>query len=86
MRGLKTDRTATGDIDGHAFIQNLRRPNYQLGIEATAEQASLRRRIRRTHLKDLTRSTSDRATSTRYPNQQRSNAGASIVRWMDLTS
>ena len=64
MRGLKTDRTATGDIDGHAFIQNLRRPNYQLGIEATAEQASLRRRIRRTHLKDLTRSTSDRANQT----------------------
>ena len=34
MRGLRTDRTATVVIRGHAFIQNLRRGNYELGVEA----------------------------------------------------
>jgi hypothetical protein len=34
MRGLKRDRTASVVIAGHAFIQNLRRGNYELGIEA----------------------------------------------------
>ncbi len=34
MRGLRTDRTATVVIRGHAFIQNLRRGHYQLGVEA----------------------------------------------------
>ncbi len=34
MRGLKTDRTATVIITGHAFIQNLRRGHYELGVEA----------------------------------------------------
>ena len=33
MRGLKTDRTASTVIRGHAFIQNLRRGHYQLGTE-----------------------------------------------------
>ncbi len=33
MRGLKTDRTASVVIRGHAFIQNLRRGHYQLGTE-----------------------------------------------------
>ena len=37
MRGLKTDRTATVIIEGHAFIQNLRRGHYELGIEARAD-------------------------------------------------
>jgi IS6 family transposase len=31
MRGLKTDRTASVIIRGHAFIQNLRRGHYELG-------------------------------------------------------
>ncbi len=31
MRGLKTDRTASVVIRGHAFIQNLRRGHYELG-------------------------------------------------------
>ncbi len=31
MRGLKTDRTASVMIRGHAFIQNLRRGHYELG-------------------------------------------------------
>ena len=35
MRGLKTDRTASVAILGHAFIQNLRRGHYELGIEAS---------------------------------------------------
>ena len=34
MRGLKTDRTASIVICGHAFIQNLRRGHYGLGVEA----------------------------------------------------
>jgi IS6 family transposase len=34
MRGLRTDRTASIVIKGHAFIQNLRRGHYELGVEA----------------------------------------------------
>jgi len=34
MRGVKTDRTASVVISGHAFIQNLRRGHYELGVEA----------------------------------------------------
>lgn len=34
MRGLKTERTASVVITGHAFMQNLRRGHYQLGVEA----------------------------------------------------
>ena len=35
MRGLKTDRTASVMIRGHAFVQNLRRGHYELGVEVT---------------------------------------------------
>jgi len=34
MRGLNRDRTASVVIRGHAFIQNLRRGHYELGVEA----------------------------------------------------
>jgi transposase-like protein len=34
MRGLKRDRTARVVIRGHAFMQNVRRGNYELGVEA----------------------------------------------------
>ncbi|MCP3855677.1 MAG: hypothetical protein GY698_13215 [Actinomycetia bacterium] len=34
MRGLRTDRTASMVIRGHAFIQNLRRGHYELDAEA----------------------------------------------------
>ena len=34
MRGLKRDRTANVVIRGHAFIQNLRRGHYELGMDA----------------------------------------------------
>jgi len=34
MRGLRTDRIASVVIRGHAFIQNLRRGHYELGVEA----------------------------------------------------
>jgi transposase-like protein len=34
MRGLKTVRTATVIVGGHAFVQNLRGGNYELGVEA----------------------------------------------------
>lgn len=33
MRGLKTDRTASIVIRGHAFTQNLRRGHRELGVE-----------------------------------------------------
>jgi transposase-like protein len=33
MRGLKRDRTASVVIRGHAFVQNLRRGHYELGVE-----------------------------------------------------
>jgi len=32
MRGLKRDRTASVVIRGHAFMQNLRRGHYELGV------------------------------------------------------
>ncbi len=34
MRGLQTDRTAAVVIAGHAFVQNLRRGHYELGLDA----------------------------------------------------
>ena len=41
MRGLRTDRTASIVIRGHAFIQNLRRGHYELGVEARHENLRL---------------------------------------------
>ncbi len=38
MRGLCTDRTAQVIISGHAFIQNLRRGHYELGIDTPPAQ------------------------------------------------
>jgi len=35
MRGLKTHRTASVVIRGHAFVQNLRRDHYELAIDTT---------------------------------------------------
>ncbi len=37
MRGLGTDRTASTVIRGHAFVQNVRRGHYELGVEALHE-------------------------------------------------
>ncbi len=34
MRGLRTDRTASVVMRGHAFMQNLRRGHYELSVEA----------------------------------------------------
>jgi len=34
MRGLKTERTASVVIRGHAFVQNLRRGHYELAVDA----------------------------------------------------
>src|SRR5680860_812177 len=34
MRGLKRDRTARVIMCGHAFMQNMRRGHYELGVEA----------------------------------------------------
>jgi len=37
MRGLRTDQTASIVIRGHAFVQNLRRGHYELGVETRNE-------------------------------------------------
>jgi hypothetical protein len=34
MRGLRTDQTAHVIIAGHAFMQNIRRGHYELGLDA----------------------------------------------------
>ena len=34
MRRLKTDSTARAIINAHAFVQNVRRGHYELGVEA----------------------------------------------------
>src|SRR4051794_23436357 len=34
MRGMKTDRSTSVVIHGHAFIQNLRRRHYELAVDA----------------------------------------------------
>jgi transposase-like protein len=41
MRGLRTDRTASTVIRGHAFVQNVRRGHYELGVEARHERLRL---------------------------------------------
>lgn len=41
MRGLRTHRTASVVIRGHAFVQNLRRGHYELGAEADHERLRL---------------------------------------------
>src|SRR5918912_640533 len=35
MRGLKSDRRAAVIVAGHAFVQNLRRGHYELGVEVS---------------------------------------------------
>lgn len=41
MRGLRTDRTASNVIRGHAFVQDLRRGHYELGVDASGERLHL---------------------------------------------
>jgi IS6 family transposase len=41
LRGLRTDQTASNVIRGHAFVQNLRRGNDELGVEASGERLRL---------------------------------------------
>jgi transposase-like protein len=41
MRGLRTDRSASIVIGGHAFVQNVRRGHYELGVEARHEHLRL---------------------------------------------
>ena len=42
MRGLKQDHSAAVVIAGHAFVQNLRRGHYELGVEEPATPAARR--------------------------------------------
>ena len=41
MRSLKCDRTASVVIGGHAFVQNIRRGHYELGVDARCQQLQL---------------------------------------------
>jgi hypothetical protein len=41
MRSLRTDRTASPVIRGHAFVQNLRRGHYELGVDARQDRRRL---------------------------------------------
>jgi transposase, IS6 family len=41
MRSLKCDRTAAVVIRGHAFVQNLRRGHYELGLDARLQHLRL---------------------------------------------
>jgi len=41
MRGLKCDRTAAVVIRGHAFVQNVRRGHYELGVGVRCSQLRL---------------------------------------------
>lgn len=41
MRGLRTDWTASTVIRGHAFVQNVRRGQYELGVQARHERLRL---------------------------------------------
>ncbi len=41
MRGLQTDRTASVVIRGHAFMQNVRRGHYELGVEVEDQRLRL---------------------------------------------
>ena len=52
MRGLKTNRTASVVIRGHAFVQNLRRGHYESGVDA-APVFPAGHRIRGTQSRDL---------------------------------
>ena len=46
--GLKTDRTTSIVIRGHAFVQNLRRGHYELGVETPHQHLRITSRVRRT--------------------------------------
>ena len=41
MRSLERDRTASVVIGGHAFVQNLRRGHYELGVDARCHRLRL---------------------------------------------
>ncbi len=52
MRGLKRDHTAGVVMRGHAFMQNMRRGHYELGLDTRAPPAR-RDRVHRTRPDDL---------------------------------
>ena len=41
MRGLKQDRSAKVIIAGQAFVHNLRRGHYELGVEGSATRLAV---------------------------------------------
>jgi IS6 family transposase len=78
MRGLKTDRTASVIIRGHAFIQNLRRGHYELGAEAQPDR--LRVAARSTNSQRASDSCADRAPR-RHALEQRNSALSRLLGW-----
>jgi IS6 family transposase len=78
MRGLKTDRTASMIISGHAFMQNLRRGHYELGVDAR------HRHLRLAAAFDDSHKQSDRSALHRSPsrpdNRQRNSPVQSASR------
>lgn len=64
-----TDRTANVIIRGHAFVQNLPRRHYELGIDGPTRSAPHHCRIRRGGLDDLIAARS-RGSSTRAIHQR----------------
>src|SRR3954471_7976250 len=80
MRGLRTDRTAGVVIAGHAFIQNLRRGHYELGLDvpralrvATALPNSPRRSDRRARPRYTAPIGRDNATAPPAPHHRQSS-------------
>ena len=76
MRGLKRDRTARVIMRGHAFMQNLRRGHYELGVEARADRrvaAAFTELWWRGHLR----------ASTPWSLSRSSTGSAADVTWVD---
>jgi transposase-like protein len=66
MRGLRTDRTASVIIAGHAFMQNLRRGHYELGLDVPPPCGSPRRLPNSPRRSDRSPATVHRTIPTLY--------------------
>jgi len=76
MRGLRTDRTATVVIRGHAFVQILRRGPRRTRRRSPPPSSTGRCRVRRTHHSDLTGCSTPRRLAAPAI-EQRNSASAS---------
>ena len=69
MRGLKRDHTARVIVRGHAFMQNLRRGHYELGVEVHRAPAR-RSRVQRTRRRHLNARRTPLGRCTATPTQR----------------